>query len=443
MKAQRKVCAARASGVRVFPNANQSTVTGCTAHPGHEKKCFIHRNDESPVMEKLSLDLKKKMRRLRSTRSTSLAFLDERDDDEVFIAEAILKREKDNYLVKCVGYEAEWMSIDVIPTFLLEHFHKTGNKKIPLPHILSSTSTGNVVYNTLTWTADNTLPMWTPYADTLFPGHSSVENDDDGVALRCNTKKDKDTRFHRHTAGIFIGCWPCGICVLWDELYGTESISQVHGIITDWLATLSVSARNRLKFALYDDMCHLSRYSRKSKLKNLNEVTECFANLSHAVDFMHFRGHKDVWCKENMNPHHFKELEPVNSQVCEQKFSYTNHFKNCKAMNEEHFKFYWLYILDLKNLLIEKKLGQVANPTRPERQKLIVQTLSTKNKIIKTKDVQSDVNSIIVALESTRLSSDVFCSCTRKCATIACLCKKSQKPCDSNCHPKNTKCQNF
>ena len=76
-----------------------------------------------------------------------------------------------------------------------------------------------------------------------------------------------------------------------------------------------------------------------------------------------------------MNPHQYKELEPVNSQVCEQKFrynlfvlfsctipkifSYTNHFKNAKAMNEEHFRFYWLYILDLKNLLIEKKLGKV------------------------------------------------------------------------------------
>ena len=50
--------------------------------------------------------------------------------------------------------------------------------------------------------------------------------------------------------------------------------------------------------------------------------------------------------------------------------SYTNHFKNCKAMNEEHFKFYWLYILDLKNLMVEKKLGQVANPTCTERQRL-------------------------------------------------------------------------
>ena len=44
---------------------------------------------------------------------------------------------------------------------------------------------------------------------------------------------------------------------------------------------------------------------------------------------------------------------------CTDLFSYTNHFKNAKAMNEEHFRFYWLYILDLKNLLIEKKLGQV------------------------------------------------------------------------------------
>ena len=29
--------------MRVFPHANQSTVTGCTAHPVHEKKCFMHR----------------------------------------------------------------------------------------------------------------------------------------------------------------------------------------------------------------------------------------------------------------------------------------------------------------------------------------------------------------------------------------------------------------
>ena len=31
--------------MRVFAHSNQLTVTGCTAFPGHEKKCFIHRLD--------------------------------------------------------------------------------------------------------------------------------------------------------------------------------------------------------------------------------------------------------------------------------------------------------------------------------------------------------------------------------------------------------------
>ena len=175
--------------------------------------------------------------RTRSAKNAGVAFPDEREDDEVFIAEAILKRKNTKYLVKCVGYEAEWMESEIVPSFLLEHFLNTGRTTIPLPQILSSSTTGNIVYNTLTWKPNPDLPSWTPYMDTLFPGHVSEEEDvdlDEGP-LRCNTKKDKDSRFHRHTAGIFIGRWPCGVCVLWDELFGTESVSQVRGIITDWL----------------------------------------------------------------------------------------------------------------------------------------------------------------------------------------------------------------
>lgn len=140
-------------------------------------------------------------------------------------------------------------------------------------------------------------------------------------------------------------------------------------------------------------------------------------------------------------------------------FSYTNHFKNCKAMNEEHFRFYWLYILDLKNLLIEKQLGQVfwcvcvcvthslnfkvANPTCPERQTVILESLTVKSNIVeKDEGLESDMESVIAAMESTNLASEVFCKCTRKCATMTCPCKKSLKLCDLKCHAKNLKCQN-
>ena len=119
---------------------------------------MVLRNDESPVMEKMPFEMKQKLRKLR-TRS---AFPDDREDDEVFIAEGILKRENDKYLVKCVGYEPEWMDMGIIPSFLLEHFHKIGN-----------TYTGNIVYNTLTWTTGLSLPRFTPCMDTLFPGHGA------------------------------------------------------------------------------------------------------------------------------------------------------------------------------------------------------------------------------------------------------------------------------
>ena len=151
---------------------------------------------------------------MKRTRANKIVeFGDQREDDEVFIVEKVLRRNKNQHLVQCVGYEPEWMESIHIPSFLLEHFHKTGKCDIPVPQIQSSSTTGNIVYQTLTWTPNDSLPTWTPppsaHTQSLFPGHSSDQADhtDHGNEgpLTCNTKKDKDSRFHRHTAGIFIG----------------------------------------------------------------------------------------------------------------------------------------------------------------------------------------------------------------------------------------------
>ena len=39
----------------------------------------------------------------------------------------------------------------------------------------------------------------------------------------------------RHTCGIFIGAWPCGIVTCWDELHGSEGKAQVYAIIVGTL----------------------------------------------------------------------------------------------------------------------------------------------------------------------------------------------------------------
>ena len=48
-------------------------------------------------------------------------------------------------------------------------------------------------------------------------------------------------------------------------------------------------------------------------------------------------------------------------------FSWMNKFRNLKTMNEAHFKLFILYVIDLHNLHIEKKVDLLANPLNPKR----------------------------------------------------------------------------
>ena len=69
----------------------------------------------------------------------------------------------------------------------------------------------------------------------------------------------------RHARSIlidpYISCWPCGIVVLFEELHGSESISQVYGIVVEWLASLDEEALKKLLYFLYDDCCHFMPFA--------------------------------------------------------------------------------------------------------------------------------------------------------------------------------------
>ena len=59
---------------------------------------------------------------------------------------------------------------------------------------------------------------------------------------------------------MLIGALPCGTVVLWDELFGSEGIRQVHGITAEYLSNLDEKAL--LKVLGYDDACHFAKHSR-------------------------------------------------------------------------------------------------------------------------------------------------------------------------------------
>jgi hypothetical protein len=150
--------------------------------------------------------------------------------------------------------------------------------------------------------------------------------------------------------GLFVAVKPCGTVILFDELYGSESISQVYGIMIDWLGNLS--DMSSIEIVLYDDNCHLGAYSENKERASKNEVTKHFASLGKYIDKFHFPNHVGKTCQNDRDPYKIKALDNVNTQAAEQLFRDVNKHTNCQAMSESHFYLFWLYIMDLHNLSI-------------------------------------------------------------------------------------------
>ena len=171
-----------------------------------------------------------------------------------------------------------------------------------------------------------------------------------------------------------------------------------------------------------------------------NPIGKFFASRNLAVDFLHFLNHKDAKCQEVFNPY-VKELMPVNSVICEQKFARSNNYTNCKAMNGPRFNHFFIYIFDLNNL---RNLGQVrtlANPLSKKRLEAILEEKLTLN--IKCSDIKvaaDDLDEVSILYYD-----DDTCSCSRKskCATNKCSCFKNDVKCKPFCHPEATfSCEN-
>ena len=151
---------------------------------------------------------------------------------------------------------------------LVEYYsdHKNLKKQIPIPRIKKTTrlANGTEMYIELEWNQKDTTKEVLKVDEHLF----DIDADklcEDELKSSCKTRKVKDKRDRRHTARILISTKPCLIIPHVDELFGGESIKQVHGSIKEFLGTVSPDSRNNLKLWSYDDMCHLKPYSERKK----------------------------------------------------------------------------------------------------------------------------------------------------------------------------------
>jgi hypothetical protein len=362
LKPHRPICAAKLSGVKVFSEAGVTTLIGCPKMPINEKKyCNDHENCETPLLgaKDLCPDSRKHLYNFPNRSAASKAA-----PTDLFVIESILDiwEEKDDkqYLVKWVGFpdtEATFEPANKVPGFIRQYYEdetKLGTK-LPAPQIKHTKTVDGVKHHYLKWGTEE--------GDWLSEEFFNIVNDDDEIVehetLTCNTRKSRDKRVKRHTLGLFVGASPCGVVRICEELYGSEAISQVYGIICEYLSNLS---EKHLKALVYDDVCHLAAFAKTQVRVHNTEITTFFSKLKFSIDRFHFKNHIDKYCHDNYNPKNVEELKNVNSEVCEQLFTTINKFKNCRSMNQAHFFMFHFYNMDLHNLSIEKLANTVTHP---------------------------------------------------------------------------------
>ena len=139
-----------------------------------------------------------------------------------------------------------------------------------------------------------------------------------------------------------------------------------------------------------------------------NEVTEMFGKAHKAVDKFHFPGHVSKKCHETCDPYKMPCFDDINSPVCEQVFSRLNKFTQVKGMNESHFLFFFIYLLDLQNLSIEGRLRLVANPLSTERKLIVEKSYGTQTNVEIIEDVVMKSSAKDVSEKVPKIQEDIF-----------------------------------
>ena len=381
LKSTRRLCGADSAGIDKFETTGATVMTGCKNIPITGRKFCSKCENKTPHISHKSLS-KENLMLLRDPKFpinkegkaagffTIKGIHDKKLQEKVENPKKGRKKKNQNnpekervYLLSWQDRPGlkTWVPASVVPMFIINLFEKQGESDVPKPRVKETQTTINgVQHMVLTWENDGTLPECQ---------EKFVLPEDEYDALdaeraeenKCNTRKDKNSLFYRRSGGIFIASWPCGVVTLFAELFNTESTSQVHGILSDFLFRNKVL----LDWFLYDDACHLWPYAINQA--DYSKATKYLASVQMRVDKLHIRNHVGKWCLENCDPTKEKRLDKVNSVVCEQKFSSTNKFKNVKTMNSQHFNLYLLYVLDTGNLKLLKRLYEIKPSFTPKQ----------------------------------------------------------------------------
>ena len=128
------------------------------------------------------------------------------------------------------------------------------------------------------------------------------------------------------------------------------------------MSRLPEGGTKALNYLLYDDACHLKKFSENPKRANKNKFTKDFAEIPKAVDNFHLKNHVDKWCHKFCNPKDIRALDGVNTESCEQTIKWVNNLTSVKSMNASLFLFFFLFVFHYHNMNKQNRLRSEAHP---------------------------------------------------------------------------------
>ena len=201
------------------------------------------------------------------------------------------------------------------------------------------------------------------------------------------------TKYEVHTQNFFTH--PCNTAFAFTELFKAESLSQLwfkicqltekfpgnYTVRQQTILFLNFVVDFEKNTILYDDFCHYDKYKRNPKRSQINEVTKRVALMKGFIDKTHSGNHQKS-CQEIYSAYKSADINGINTQSCEQFFSWFSGFRwdivpdsipnkvhifcktfrtksstfSVKHMTQTHFKFFTLMMLWIRNLQNEKKL---------------------------------------------------------------------------------------
>ena len=164
----------------------------------------------------------------------------------------------------------------------------------------------------------------------------------------CNTEKSKGKCDQKSkTKGVALSVFNCGIVTGYRELYESESCSQIIMFYLDMGNYLEIPYP---KYLIYDDACHLKKFVEKNNIMVKSIRGKFLANITYAIDRLHFSNHNDQWCRNNFDPDRIKDLEGVYTVVCEETNYWLSGYKhNLKHINLQRYHFFLINILNMYN----------------------------------------------------------------------------------------------